>query len=66
MVAKTFVLTFVKDGKVKVIAQRELIQDLQRVKSEVKKDPIYRNGLFQIRTPDGLKAVPILEKKFKR
>ena len=66
MVAKTFVLTFVKDGKVKVIAQRELIQDLQRVKAEVKKDGKYNGGIFQIRTPDGLKAVPILEKKFKR
>jgi len=66
MVAKTFVLTFVKDGKVKVVAKRVFVQDIQRVRAELKKDGRYNGGVFQIRTSDGLKAVPILEKKLGR
>ena len=57
---KTFVLTWVKDGKVTPLVQKQLVQDLQREKNRFVADQRYRGGVFQIRTLEGLKAKPIL------
>jgi hypothetical protein len=57
---KTFVLTWVKDGKAVPLVQRQLVQDLQRERSKLMKDPRYRGGKFQIRTLEGFKAKEIL------
>lgn len=57
---KTFVLTWVKDGRAVPIIQRQLVQDLQREKKKLMTDPKYRGGKFKIRTLDGLKAKEIL------
>jgi hypothetical protein len=57
---KTFVLTWVKDGRAVPLVQRQLVQDLQREKKKLAADPRYRGGKFQIRTLEGYKAKEIL------
>jgi hypothetical protein len=48
----------------KSVYQHELVQEVQRKRSELKKDPKYRNGKFEIRTLEGFKAKNILKDKF--
>lgn len=60
---KTYVLTYrEKNAKVAVkLFQHELVQEVQRKRMELKKDPKYRNGKFEIRTLDGFKAKNVLK-----
>lgn len=57
---KIFVLTFVKNGIVTEIIQRQLVQDIQREKKKLISEPKYQGGKFQVRTIEGLKAKRIL------
>jgi hypothetical protein len=57
---KGFILTFVKDGIVTPIIQREFVQDIQREKMKLKKDIKYRGGVFQVRTIEGFKSKKVL------
>lgn len=45
----------------KSVFQHELVQELQRMRSELKKDPKYRNGKFEIRTLEEFKAKNVLK-----
>ena len=56
----TFLLTFVKDGKVSVLHSHVLVQEIQREKKERLLNPQYRSGKLQVRTLKGFKAKPIL------
>jgi len=59
----TYVLTYRKNtGQVaSSVFQHELVQEVQRKRLELKKDPKYRNGKFEIRTLEGFKAKNILK-----
>ena len=59
----TYVLTYRKNWMEvsKQVFQHELVQEVQRKRSELKKDSKYRNGKFEIRTLDGLKAKNVLK-----
>lgn len=56
----TFLLTFVKDGKVSVLHSHVMVQEIQREKKERLLNPQYRGGKLQVRTLKGFKAKPIL------
>jgi len=56
----TFLLTFVKDNKVSVLATNVLVQEIQREKKIRLLNPQYRGGKLQVRTLKGFKAKPIL------
>jgi hypothetical protein len=59
----TYVLTYRKNtGQVaSSIFQHELVQEVQRKRLQLNKDPKYRNGKFEIRTLDGFNGKNILE-----
>jgi hypothetical protein len=56
----TFLLTFVKEGKVSVLFSHIMPQEVQREKKKRISNPQYRGGEFQIRTLLGFKSKPIL------
>lgn len=71
---KTYILTYRKifsnksvfgvelnNETAKQVFQHELVQEVQRKRSELKKDPKYRNGKFEIRTLEGFKAKNVLK-----
>ncbi len=45
----------------KSVFQHELVQEVQKKLTELKKDPKYRNGKFEIRTLEGFKAINVLK-----
>ena len=59
----TYVLTYRKNWMEvsKQVFQHELVQEVQRKRSELKKDPKYRNGKFEIRTLEGFKGKNVLK-----
>ena len=59
----TYVLTYRKNWMEvsKQVFQHELVQEVQRKRSELKNDPKYRNGKFEIRTLDGFRAKNVLK-----
>ena len=59
----TYVLTYRKNWMevAKSIFQHELVQEVQCKRSELKKDPKYRNGKFEIRTLEGFIAKNVLK-----
>ena len=62
MIQKTFILTWIFCGKVVEIQSGD-VKILQSRKMQLKKQPQYKQGYFEIRTPEGLKAKLILNKK---
>lgn len=59
---QTFVLTWIYYGKIMPLKQGD-IKLVQTCRTQLKKQPQYKQGYFEIRTPEGLKAKPILNKK---
>ena len=57
---KSFVLTFVKNGKAVSVFEHQMVQQVQIKKKELLKDPFYFGGILQVRTYAGFKAKPIL------
>jgi len=59
----TYVLTYRKNWMEvsKQVFQHELVQEVQKKRTELKKDPKYRNGKFEIRTLDGFRAKNVLK-----
>lgn len=59
----TYVLTYRKNWMevAKSVFQNELVQEVQRRRLELKKDPKFRNGKFEIRTLEGFKAKNVLK-----
>ena len=59
----TYVLTYRKNWMEvsKQVFQHELVQEVQRKRSELKKDPKCRNGKFEIRTLEGFNAKNVLK-----
>jgi hypothetical protein len=59
----TYVLTYRKNtcAIASFVYQHELIQEVQRKRLELNKDPKYRNGKFEIRTLEGFKAKNVLK-----
>ena len=49
---KSYVLAYRKNWMdvAKSVFQHELVQEVQKKRTELKKDPKYRNGKFEIRT----------------
>lgn len=62
MQQKAYILTWVYCGKTTQIQQGN-IKLLQARKKQLKKQPQYCQGYFEIRTLDGLQNKPILNKK---
>lgn len=60
---KTYILTYRKNWMevARQVFQHGLVQEVQRKRSELKKDPKYRNGKFEIRTLEGFKAKNVLK-----
>lgn len=59
---KTFVLTWIYCGKVTELKQGN-IKLIQTLRTQLKKQPQYQQGYFEIRTPQALKDKKILNKK---
>ncbi len=59
----TYVLTYRKNWMevAKQVFQHEFIQEVQRKRSELKKDPKYRKGKFEIKTLEGFKDKNVLK-----
>ena len=59
----TYVLTYRKntDQVASSVFQHELVQEVQRKCSELKKNSKYRRGKFEIRTLEGFKAKNVLK-----
>lgn len=58
---KIFILNWVHCGRVTQVMQSEYVQLIQKKKKELSKMGAYKNGFFEIRTKEGLKAKPILK-----
>lgn len=58
----TFILTWIYCGKVTELKQGN-IKLIQTHRTQLKKQPQYKQGYFEIRTPKGLKAKQVLNKK---
>jgi hypothetical protein len=57
---KSFVLTFVKNGRAVVVFEHQMVQQVQIKKKELSTNPLYFGGKLQVRTHSGFKAKPIL------
>lgn len=57
---KSFVLTFVKNGRALVVFEHQMVQQVQIKKKELSKNPMYFGGILQVRTHAGFKAKPII------
>ena len=62
---KIFVLTWVFGTRVVEIKRSPSIQVIQLKKKELKNQPQYKKGFFEVRTSEGLKVKPILNEKEK-
>jgi hypothetical protein len=62
MDTKIFILTWVYCGKASEVKRGD-VKLIQAHRTQLKKQPQYKQGYFEIRTPEGFKNKPILNKK---
>ena len=56
-----WVLTWIYCKKVNIIFTSGDVKIIQSKRSQLKKEPQYKKGVFEVRTEEGLKVKPILK-----